>query len=251
MAHIRSAALATAAIGLVVALSSPITKAHAAVVCAGGSADLVCSSGDGDESKLFAIKDTDTTTVFASIGANTAVQDVMITTDVPVDADNGFGEIKPSTKGDVWMNTTFAPTVTSDFAWDGLFVRGQIIDAPDTKFDGDLTATVTQVNGVTTTFTWSGIKTNADFGTLGFDEPLGSLGVAIASASFSLDGSGGIFKSEKQFEVSACTATSGCIGGGGQPPVPEASTWAMLMLGFGGLGFAAFRRAKAHRISIA
>jgi hypothetical protein len=36
------------------------------------------------------------------------------------------------------------------------------------------------------------------------------------------------------------------MGGGGQPGVPEPSTWVLLMLGFAGLGFAAFRRAKAH-----
>jgi hypothetical protein len=246
MAYLRIATLATAALGLAAGLGSPVTRAHAAVVCAGGSADLVCSSGDGDESKLFEIKQDNTTTFFNSIGTNTGVQDVRTDTDVPVDTSNGFGEVKPTTKGDVWMNTIFSPTATSQFAWDGLFVRGQIIDAPNAKFNGDLTATVTQVNGVTTTFTWTGIKTNADFGTLGFDEPLLSLGVAISSADFSLNGTGGIFKSMKQFEVSECTAASGCMGGGGQPGVPEPSTWALLMLGFAGLGFAAFRRAKAR-----
>ena len=49
------------------------------------------------------------------------------------------------------------------------------------------------------------------------------------------------------------TANSGAIfttgptsGGGGQPTVPEPSTWAMMLIGFAELGFAAFRRAKAH-----
>ena len=42
-------------------------------------------------------------------------------------------------------------------------------------------------------------------------------------------------------------------GGGGGPvgSIPEPSTWAMMILGFVGLGFAAFRRAKAHPVSIA
>jgi hypothetical protein len=31
--------------------------------------------------------------------------------------------------------------------------------------------------------------------------------------------------------------------------VPEPSTWAMMMLGFVGLGFAAFRRAKARALA--
>jgi PEP-CTERM motif-containing protein len=34
---------------------------------------------------------------------------------------------------------------------------------------------------------------------------------------------------------------------GGMAPVPEPSTWAMLMVGFGGLGFAAFRKGKGQR----
>jgi hypothetical protein len=32
--------------------------------------------------------------------------------------------------------------------------------------------------------------------------------------------------------------------------VPEASTWAMMLLGFGGLGYAAYRRAKADRATL-
>jgi hypothetical protein len=250
MTHLKSAALATAALGLVAGLGSPVTTANAAVVCTGASADLVCSSGDGDESKLFEIKATGVTTFFNSIGKNTSVQDVETVTNVPVDTSNGFGEVKPSTKGDGWEATMFSPVGTSLFRWDGLFVRGQIIDAPKSKFDGDLFATVTQVNGVTTSFEWTGLKTNADFGTLGFDEPLNSPGVAIASATFSLDGTGGIFKSMKQFEVSSCLASADCVGGGDPTPgVPEPSTWAMLMLGFAGLGFAGYRRAQGARIA--
>ena len=212
--------------------------------------DLACSTGDVDESKLFAIKADGVTTVFSSIGSNTAVEDVATATNVNVDADNGFGEIKPSKGSGPWTNTVFSPTATSLFAWDGLFVRGQV---EGKNYDGDLSATVTQVNGATTTFTWTGLPTNADFGTLGFDEPLSSPGVAISSATFSLAGTGGDFKSMKQFEVSDCLASTGCVGGGGQPPgtIPEPSTWAMMMLGFAGLGYAAYRRAKARPVLVA
>ena len=35
-------------------------------------------------------------------------------------------------------------------------------------------------------------------------------------------------------------------GGGGPPPIPEASTWAMMLVGFAGLGFAGRRRARAE-----
>lgn len=256
MAYLRSAALATAALGLVAGLGSPITRAHADVVCAAtGTAnpDLACSTGDGDEFKLFAIKSDGNPSFDLSIGDNTKVEDVLFTANVPVNTDNGFGEVDPSTKGAIWTMTTFSPTATSKFAWDGLFTRGQVIDAPKSKYDGDLSATVDLSNGTTASFEWTGIKKDADFAQLGFDEPLGSLGVSITSATFSLEGTGGIFKSMKEFKVSNCLASAGCSGGGGEPPgsIPEPSTWAMMILGFVGLGFAAFRRAKVRPVSMA
>jgi hypothetical protein len=33
-------------------------------------------------------------------------------------------------------------------------------------------------------------------------------------------------------------------------PVPEPSTWAMMLLGFAGLGFAGYRRARAGRATL-
>lgn len=43
--------------------------------------------------------------------------------------------------------------------------------------------------------------------------------------------------------------TTGPTSGGGQGAVPEPSTWAMLLLGFAGLGFAGYRKAKGGRIA--
>ena len=124
------------------------------MVCASSpNLDLVCSSGDGDESKLFAIKADGVTTFFSSIGTNTGVEDVKTVTNVPVDVDDGFGEVKPSKGSGPWTTTTFSPEAGSAFAWDGLLVRGQI---EGKSFDGDLFATVMQSNGVTTSFEWTG-----------------------------------------------------------------------------------------------
>jgi PEP-CTERM motif len=49
------------------------------------------------------------------------------------------------------------------------------------------------------------------------------------------------------------TALSGAIIDTGAPPptpIPEPSTWAMMALGFAGLGFAAFRRSRKDSVSI-
>lgn len=177
------------AVGLVAGVASPVTRAHAAVVCAitgtTGTPDLGCSSEDGDEAKLFEIKADGVTTFFNQIGHNGTVEDVQTVTNVNVDTSNGYGEVKPSTKGDSWTRTTFSPTSTSLIAWDGLFVRGQIIDSTGNTYDGDLFATVTQLGGATTSFEWTGLPTEADIGTIGFDEPAGSGGIAIVSATFS------------------------------------------------------------------
>ncbi len=47
------------------------------------------------------------------------------------------------------------------------------------------------------------------------------------------------------FETGSPGSTRG--GGGGGGTVPEPSTWAMLLIGFAGLGFAGYRKAKTAR----
>jgi hypothetical protein len=37
----------------------------------------------------------------------------------------------------------------------------------------------------------------------------------------------------------------------GLPPIPEPSTWTMMLMGFGGLGFAAYRARKGAKAAIA
>lgn len=50
---------------------------------------------------------------------------------------------------------------------------------------------------------------------------------------------------------SDCGPPPPCLDCGPPPlvPVPEPSTWAMMLLGFAGLGFATFRRSKARRLA--
>lgn len=57
------------------------------------------------------------------------------------------------------------------------------------------------------------------------------------------DGLGGLFLTQST-EILRLTLDSGTIGGG--PAAPEPSTWAMMILGFAGVGFMAYRRRKAE-----
>ena len=50
-------------------------------------------------------------------------------------------------------------------------------------------------------------------------------------------------------DSSNATANSGAILETGMPSTPEPSTWAMLLLGFAGLGFAGYRKAQGGRIA--
>jgi hypothetical protein len=62
-----------------------------------------------------------------------------------------------------------------------------------------------------------------------------------------------VIKDQQDFAAPGSTAFSSIVANGFSdgPAIPESSTWAMLMLGFAGLGFAAFRRAKAYPVFMA
>jgi hypothetical protein len=63
------------------------------------------------------------------------------------------------------------------------------------------------------------------------------------SAIFSAIGSLSVIKDQSDFAGSAGSADSSILGNGfSVKGVPEPSTWAMMALGFVGLGYAAFRR---------
>jgi hypothetical protein len=220
-----------------------------------------CSSPDGDESKFF-VNTTQPagTSLVGSFNRNNGPDDMSLTANVSIEPPSeGFGDIKPTDAGAPWTTSLFTPTpvATSGFAIDGIFPDGQIISAPGAKYDGDLFAVVTSLAG-TSVFEWTGLKTESDLNrVVGLDEPPGTPGVAIESVEFLLAGvipgvgtvdSGGIFKEMKQIEVSNCLGSTGCIGGGGTPPpIPEPSTWVMMLLGFAGLGYAGLQKAKSAR----
>jgi hypothetical protein len=161
------------------------------------------------ELKLFLNGENDTTNLLGNIGSQNSNLTVGITTNTLVDAANGFANIKPDTG--TLTSLTFTPTNSSLFS--DFFFRGQL-DA-----QGTVNVSVTD----TANLTFSGSFSNqanqdfASFGVFSSDETIKS--VTISSSGF---------KEVKQIVFSSA--------------VPEASTWAMMVLGFFGIGFMAYRR---------
>jgi hypothetical protein len=209
--------VAAAGIATVSALSF-VNLANAAVL-------FQASTEDGTEQKFFNNKSSlslDAKSFFGSVNVNNTNDDVNVTTNTPVTIGDGYSNIKPDSG--TLTSLIFRPTNPN--AYEDMFFRGQINDSSrDTTFDGIITATILDNHGVTTVVTFSGVSDHGDFSPLGFRATLP--GETIQSVTISLD-STGVFKEFKQVDFS--------------PAVPEPSTWAMMILGFAGVGFMTYRR---------
>lgn len=131
---------------------------------------------------------------------------------------SGFAIIKPD-------DTVALTTVTFDPVDDtftNFNFRGQLFAAPQ-----DIIVTVNDNLGQTFTFTIA--KANQDFASIGVIALAGT-NEFIDSVSIFTGGEG--FKTVKQVQ----------FGNGIAPAVPEPSTWAMVLIGFAGVGFLAYRR---------
>jgi hypothetical protein len=128
---------------------------------------------------------------------------------------------------------------------DGMFMRG-LVDGTGVE------VTIDWGDGKSDSNTFA-VSTGGDIGEISFDELLdpGELVTSITVTAVGLPGTTAFFDQVKQVDFSLC-ATGGCDSGvptqfGG---VPESSTWAMLILGFAGLGFAG-SRARKHTAALA
>jgi hypothetical protein len=230
------------------------TLAGAAIVTAmvfsfasSASADIVYfqdSSKDRDDKALFNISSSLTSTstsssFFGSVGSNTNVHDVGVTTiGTASSIGNGKANINGTDTGtDFLTSLTFTPT--SNKAYDGMFVRGQIGDTCKgrhcTAFDGNVKAHIVDSNGNITDITFSGVSAKGNFSTIGFESSIENkiTDYTLQSVTWSLDQSGFFFDQFKQVDFSVASVASA---------VPEPSTWAMMILGFAGIGFMAYRR---------
>lgn len=157
-----------------------------------------------------------------TVGGQHSGPPVTVTTIGNIDTGAGFADIKPVKTGSL-TELTFTPAnpnLFNDFSF-----RGQL---EKTGFNGVVDVTVQDNQGhAPETFDFTVPHANADFGSFGIVSNY--LGETINWVSVYTDGNGQ-FKEFKQVEFSKA--------------VPEPSTWAMMLLGFAGLGFAGYRRTR-------
>ena len=223
MKHLRIAAFATA-VGAALGAAS---AAHATFVI-----DLSCGqskcAGGTDFFNDSANKDVSTFT--GTVGGHTGTA-VTVTTTGNIDTGAGFSTITP-TSGATLTDLIFTPaddTLFTDFSF-----RGQLNPVGDT---GVIDVKWTDSTGTSGTIAFTGIAgPDTDFARLGIvstDETLASVVISTAP--------GESFKEFKQVQFSAASIP---------PSVPEASTWAMMLAGFAGLGFLGYRAPRRERAAI-
>ena len=228
-----------------------------------------CSSdnqaNDGDDVKAFLDMSGGTATVNGpdidfSLSKNTALaadqntmfKDLSATSSANGFTDgNGFANIK--SVGDAlqsWeidpINGSLLPGGKIFNGFDGILFRGQFTDlgggSAGHTDTGSFTISINLSDGSSITETFSGLKLKADDGVFGFDE-IGTLpsGLFVDSVSAQTDANHA-WDQIKQVEFSI---------GGAASSVPEPSTWAMGIIGFGLMAAMGWKRSRNSRHAIA
>jgi hypothetical protein len=221
MKHLRIAAFATA-VGAALGAAS---AAHATFIIDTSCGQSKCAGGT-DFFNDSANKDVSTFTGTVGGHAGTAIT---VDTIGNIDSGAGFATITPI-KGGTLTSLTFTPT--NDALFTDFSFRGQLAPVGDT---GVINVAWTDSLGTTGTLQFTGIPgPDTDFGRLGIVSNDGETlkSVVITTAA------GESFDEFKQVQFSAASIP---------PSIPEPSTWAMMLLGFAGLGYAAVHRAKSPR----
>jgi hypothetical protein len=243
MIHTRNIA-AKMAVSLIF-LVSALNVAHAVTVdnsFATNFAGVVSNpNGDGDEATFFNNKKSDIsgTSFYGSIGKNSTSQDVNVTTNGTVTIGNGNANIKGADT--TFSSITFNPVKF----YDGILFTVQADDigcsghrCTRVLWDGIVKVVV---NGTDTIY-FDDVKANAASDKLLVESIPKIIGGKdyeinpITSVTISVD-STGFFEEFKQVDFSLYTDPPSNTGA-----VPESSTWAMMILGFAGIGFMAYRR---------
>lgn len=242
------------------ALASPCTVVQTIgnIQFVTGSADAQCN--DGDDLKLFLDGVTNANSAGGSLGGNNnspADSNITISSNgsgftASTDG-NGFANFKSVVDNvSVYEATPNVGTIlpktgtpgTTFLGFDGSLFRGQLTNNPNTPgvtWNGDVTIVVDLSDGTQVQRTYSGFSQNTDIGVIGFDE-VTDPGVFV-TAYFAVagdvtndvvDSAGlGSWDEFKQIEMSVP---------GQIASIPEPRTWAMLLIGFFGMGLVSARK---------
>jgi hypothetical protein len=215
------------------ALTGALAIGGVALTAGSASATTVCLGGDlgsssctaSNESMIFLDSASDVMTGTGNVGSQTGLPAVQFTSDSSLDFANGFATITPSAKGGKASFGDLEFTIPGHTFTDLVFGL-QMLKADTT----DLTIEAIDGTTLVQTFDLMGLKHDADLNFI-----LVATGGPLTEISlFSTSG----IKEAKHFEVSGVAA------------IPESSTWAMMLLGFAGLGFAAYRKAHSARSAL-
>jgi hypothetical protein len=209
--------LAVAALGFV---TVPAHASFAPVTCSNG--------GCPGDLKFFDSEESDDVTGFVgSVGAESGGLPDTVQTFVDTNTAAGYATIKEDARNTLneLLFTPANPLAFSDFSFRGQLDRQGFSDALTVIVTGCLDVGGTcQQEAPQTIHLTTNAGPEADFGRLAIQSTDGE---TIFSVEV-LTASGAHFKEFKQVDFSPATL----------PPVPEPASWAMMLLGFGGLGAA-------------
>jgi hypothetical protein len=191
--------------------------------------DMSCGVSKCAEGTDFFIDNanTDVSTFTGTVGTHLSGQAVTVATAGNVDTGSGFATITPATG----ILTVLIFTPVDDTLFNGFSFRGQLAGA---GFLGTVDVSWLDSNGTTGSVMFTGVKgPDADFDRLGIVSNDGETLKRVAVFVPPSEAAGERFKEFKQIEFSSVI-----------PAIPEPSTWAMMLLGFAGLAFAGYRRAR-------
>jgi hypothetical protein len=201
-----------------------VSTAHATFIIDTSCDESKCAAGTD-----FFIDDVnkDVTVFTGTVGGHFIGPAVTVTTTgSDVDTGAGFADIKPA-KGATLPDLIFTPkndTLFSDFSF-----RGQLESA---GFTGTVDIKWTDSLGTTGMVSFTVLHPDADFGRFGI---VSLDGETLKSVEIITPGSES-FKEVKQVQFSGVSGV-----------IPEPSTWAMMLLGFAGLGYVGYRHGRKGR----
>jgi hypothetical protein len=215
------------AFGLAGSLALASAPAHATFIL-----DTSCGVSECAQGTDFFIDNanTDVQTFTGTVGGHLSGPAVTVHTAGNVDTGSDFATITPATG----ILTVLIFTPAEDTLFNGFSFRGQLARA---GFHGTVDVSWLDRNGTTGSVTFTGLKgPDSDFDRLGIVSNDGETLKRVAVSVPPSEARGDRFTEFKQIEFSFAT-----------PVIPEPSTWAMMLVGFVGLGYAGYRRAREPR----